>query len=144
MLDTGCWMLDAGYWMLDTGCWVLDTGYWILDSGCWIPASGCREPDTGWGTMAGTGLVAGLKSGQSNRKRNFEKANTRLPCIVRWVTVIIDLKSNWFNLSHTAFKALRAGRIMNIPPKADRRKEFCRFLSVFCHPTSVIWSLNAR
>ena len=28
---------------------------------------------------------------QSDRKRNFEKANTRLPCIVHWVGVIIDL-----------------------------------------------------
>ena len=33
--------------------------------------------------------AAGQKNGQLNRKRNFEKANTRLPCIGRWVIVII-------------------------------------------------------
>jgi hypothetical protein len=38
--------------------------------------------------------ASGLESGQSNLNRNFEKANTRLPCIVRWVGVIIDYKSN--------------------------------------------------
>jgi hypothetical protein len=36
-------------------------------------------------------IGAGLKSVQPNRRGNFEKANTRLPCIVRWVAVIIEL-----------------------------------------------------
>jgi hypothetical protein len=31
-----------------------------------------------------------------------------------WVIVIIDVKIKWLNLTHTDFKALRAGRIMNV------------------------------
>jgi hypothetical protein len=45
--------------------------------------------------------ASGLKNGQSNRKRNFEKANTRLPCIMRHVSVIIDLNIKWLYLPHT-------------------------------------------
>jgi hypothetical protein len=40
--------------------------------------------------VSGVSAATGLKGGQFNRKRNFEKANTRLPCIVRRVGVIID------------------------------------------------------
>ena len=41
--------------------------------------------------VSGVSAAAGLKSGQFDRKRNFEKANTRLPCIVRWFSVILEL-----------------------------------------------------
>jgi hypothetical protein len=51
--------------------------------------------------VSGVSPAAGLKSGQSNLKRNTEKANTRLPCIVRWVGVIIDFQTKWLNLPHT-------------------------------------------
>jgi len=40
--------------------------------------------------------------------------NTRLPCIVRWVSVVTDQKINWLNLPHNVSKALRAGRTSNI------------------------------
>jgi len=46
---------------------------------------------------SGFGAAAGLKSRRFNRKRDsclaefIKKANTRLPCIVRWVAVVIDL-----------------------------------------------------
>jgi hypothetical protein len=57
MLDARYWMLDAGYWMLDTRYWMLDAGYSILEEGTRYKAAP---------------LAA---SAQSNRKRNFEKAN---------------------------------------------------------------------
>jgi len=40
--------------------------------------------------VSGVSAASGLKNGKSNGKRNSEKANTRLPCIVHWVGVIID------------------------------------------------------
>jgi hypothetical protein len=43
-----------------------------------------------------------------------EKMNTRLPCIVRWVGVYMDILVKWLNWPHTSFKALRAGRTSNV------------------------------
>jgi hypothetical protein len=40
--------------------------------------------------------------------------NTRLPCIVRWVSENMDLLIKWLNWLHTGFKALRAGRTSNV------------------------------
>jgi len=40
------------------------------------------------------------------------KTNTRLPCKVRWFYGIIELLIKSFKLTHTHYKALRAGRIL--------------------------------
>jgi len=60
-----------------------------------------------------------LKGGQSNPKRNSEKANTRLPCKVRWMYGIIESYIKLFKLTYTLFKALRAGRIMNVEYRSN-------------------------
>ncbi len=76
-----------------------------------------------FGIMFHRSAAAGLKSSQFNRKRNSKKANTRLPCIVRWVSIKFEFWIKLLNLSRTSFKALRAGRIMNFE---CRSSVFCR------------------
>jgi hypothetical protein len=57
----------------------------------WVPVNRNRSDSVTLFRDQGNGPAAGLKSGRFDRKRDSEKANTRLPCIVRWVGVIIDL-----------------------------------------------------
>ena len=44
----------------------------------------------------------------------LKKMNTRLPFIVRWVDVDMDIEIKWLNWPHTGFKVLRAGRTSNV------------------------------
>jgi hypothetical protein len=45
----------------------------------------------------------------------------RLPCIVRWVGVIMDILVKWLNRLHNGFKALRAGPIFQRIIRIERR-----------------------
>ncbi len=76
-------------------------GIKVQGIGCRAEGRGCRVKGRRCGVSGAGHRPSGLQlislpadshqSGQFNRKINFEKANTRLPCIVRWVGVIIDI-----------------------------------------------------
>jgi hypothetical protein len=65
-----------------------------------------------WRKAFGTRLMA---QGKKRPVKSIKKLmNTRLPCIVYWLGVDMDVKIKWLNLPHPGIEALRAGRTSNV------------------------------
>jgi hypothetical protein len=76
-----------------------------------------------------------IKSEPQNRRIS----NTRLPCVLRWVSVTIESWIELLTLPRISFKALRAGRMSKGGIALGLRSQFCEVGSR-CH----FYKLNRR